>query len=90
MSYLKVIKSLPVLGVFVFIFFAFLRLHPGIRKFLGLAVNLELQVLAYTTATWDPSHVCDLHHGSQQCQILNPLSKAMDQTRVLMDHSWVP
>ena len=29
---------------------------------------------------WDPSCVCDLHHSSQQCQILNPLSKAGDQT----------
>ena len=28
------------------------------------------------TATSDPSHVCDLHHSSQQQRILNPLSKA--------------
>jgi len=36
--------------------------------------------LAYTTATeiQDPGHVCDLHHSSRQCQILNPLSKARD------------
>ena len=33
---------------------------------------------AYTTATamWDLSHICNLHHSSQQCQILNPLSEA--------------
>ena len=38
--------------------------------------ELELQLPAYTTATamWDPSHVCDLQHSSQQRQILNPLS----------------
>ena len=30
-----------------------------------------------------------LHHSSRQCQILNPLSKAGDRTRVLMDASRV-
>ena len=29
----------------------------------------------------------DLHHSSVQCRILNPLSKARDQTRILMDTS---
>ena len=38
-----------------------------------LRVELELQLLAYTTATWDPSGVRDLHHSSRQCRILNPL-----------------
>ena len=35
---------------------------------------------AYTTATAtrDLRHVCDLHHSSQQRQILNPLSKVRD------------
>ena len=41
------------------------------------------------TATKDLSHVCDLYHSSQQCQILNPLSKARDWTHVLADTSWV-
>ena len=38
--------------------------------------------LAYATATAmsDPSHVCDLHYSSRQCQILNPLSEAKDRT----------
>ena len=35
-------------------------------------------------ATQDPSRVCDLHHSSQQRQILNPLSKGRDRTRNLM------
>ena len=37
-----------------------------------LGVELELQLLAYTTATATPdlSQVCDLHHNSQQCPIL--------------------
>ena len=56
-----------------------------------LGVKLELQLPACTTATamQDPSHVCDLHHSSQPCWILNPLSKARDQTRALMAPCWV-
>ena len=51
-----------------------------------LRVKSELQLPAYTTvtATWDPSHVSDLRHSSQQCQIPNPWSKTRNQTRVLM------
>ena len=43
-----------------------------------LEVETELQLLAYTTATAmpDPCLMCDLHHSSQQCWILNPLSEA--------------
>ena len=54
-----------------------------------LGVKSELWLLAYTTAIamQDPSLVCDLHHSSRQRQILNPLSKARDQTCVLMDAS---
>ena len=42
----------------------------------SLWVKSELQLLAYATATamWDLRRVCDLHHSSQQCWILNPLS----------------
>ena len=55
-----------------------------------LEVELELQLPVYTTAatTQDLSHVCDLHHSLWQHQILNPLSKARDKTRVLIDISW--
>ena len=55
-----------------------------------LVVESELQLLACTTATLDPSHVCDPHHSSWQHQILNPLSEASDQTPILMDTSQVP
>ena len=56
-----------------------------------LGVESELQLLARTTATatWDPSHICDLHHSSWQHQILNPLSKARDQNQVVVDTSQV-
>ena len=54
-----------------------------------LGVESELQLLAYTTATatWDPSRVCDLQHGSRQSQILNPLSEARNRNCVPMDTS---
>uniref|UniRef100_A0A8D0PDY6 Odorant binding protein 2B n=1 Tax=Sus scrofa TaxID=9823 RepID=A0A8D0PDY6_PIG len=53
----------------------------------GVGVQLELQLPAYATATAmpDPSHICNLHHSSRQCQILNPLSEARDRTHVLLD-----
>ena len=56
-----------------------------------LGVQSELQLPAYTTATAtrDPSRICDLHHSSWQCRILNPLCEARDQTCVLMDASRV-
>ena len=56
-----------------------------------LGVDLELQPLACATAiaAQDPSHVCNLHHSSQQCQILIPLSEARDRTCILMDTSRV-
>ena len=54
-------------------------------------VESELQLPAYATATATPdrSHVCDLHHSSQQHQILYPLSEAGDQNRNFMDASQV-
>ena len=56
-----------------------------------LWVELELQLLvtAIDTAMPDPSFVYDLHHSSWQCQILNPLIEARDQTGVLVDTSQV-
>ena len=51
-----------------------------------LGVESKLQLLAYTTATamQDPSHICNLYHSLQQCQILNPLSGARGQTHNLI------
>ena len=37
----------------------------------------------------DVSRVCNLHHSSQQHQILNPLSEARSQTCVLTDVRFV-
>ena len=50
-------------------------------------VELELQLLAYTTAiaTLDPSCICNLHYSSRQLRILNPLSEPKDWTPVLIE-----
>ena len=57
----------------------------------SLGAELELQLLAYTTATaaQDPIHIFDLRYSSQQHQILKPLSKDRDQACFLMDTSRV-
>ena len=54
-----------------------------------LVVELELQLLAYSTATAmeDLNHVCKLHHSSQQCLTSDPLTEGRDQTHILMDTS---
>ena len=54
-----------------------------------LGVESELQLPAYTTAMQDLSRICDLYHSSWQHQILNPPSKARDQTLILMDANQV-
>ena len=66
-------------------FFTFLRPLPGHTEVPRLGVELELQLLACTTAaaTQYLSHICNLHHSSWQRWILNPLSKGRDQARVL-------
>ena len=50
----------------------------------GRGIQLELQLQAYTTATAipDASCICNLRHS----QILNPISKARDQTGIITDN----
>ena len=76
---------------YFFLFLFFLGLHLQHMKVYRLGVKSELHLLAYATATAtpDPSGVCNLHCSSQQHPIFNPLSKARDRTRILMDTSWV-
>ena len=37
---------------------------------LGVESELQLQLLAYATATQEASHVCDLHHSSRSARSL--------------------
>ena len=76
-------KTLSCFFIFIFTF----RAAPAAYGSSQARVELELQLPAYTiaTATLDLSHICYLHCSLQQCQILNPLSKAKDQTHI----SWI-
>ena len=73
--------------VIAFFFFCFFWVTPWRMEVPRLGVKSELQLLTDTTATatWDLSLICDLHHSSQQCWILNPPSEARNQTLILMD-----
>jgi len=83
-----VLGSVLISFLFFFFLLAFVFLGPHSRhmEIPRLGVLPELQLLTYATATAMPdlSRICNLHHSSQQRQILNPLSKARDQTRNLM------
>ena len=61
----------------------------GSSRAMGQIWAVAASLYATATATPDPSYVCYLHHSSQQCQILNPPSRARDGTWILLDPSWV-
>ena len=71
--------------------YVFLGLHLQHMKVHRLEVQSELQRLSYSTATAmpDPSHICDLHYSSWQCQIINTPSEARDRTCNLMVPTWI-
>ena len=76
--------------IFILFYFFFAFSFRAALKTYGssqLRGGLELWLPAYTTATAtrDLSRVCDLHHGSRQCRIPTPLSKARDRTCIIMD-----
>ena len=77
--------------LFYFFFFVFFRAAPMAYGGSQAKDLIRALAAAYTTgtATQDPSHICDLHHSSRQCRILNPLSKARARTGVLIDTSRV-
>ena len=80
-------QSDPVIYIYTFLFFC-LFFFPFLGVLLQrlevprLGVKQELQPASCATAiaTWDLSRVCNVHHSSWQCRIVNPLSKARDQT----------
>ena len=76
---------------FFFIIIIFEGPLPWHMEVPRLGVKLELQLLVYVTATatWNLTHVCDLHHGSWQRWIPDPLSESRDQTHILTDTSLI-
>ena len=83
---------MPILTTcFCFVLFCFLGPYKRHMEIPRLGVELEVQLSAYTTATatQHPSCVYDLHHSTQQCWILNPLSEARDRICNLMVPRWI-
>ena len=76
---------------FFFFFWSFLGLYLQHMEVPRLGVHLELQLLAYTTATAmrNLNHICNLHHSSWPHRILNPLNKLRGWTHILMNTSQV-
>ena len=77
-------------GVFLFCFvclFCFLGLHPWHMEVPRRGVESQLQLPTCTPATLDSSH--KPHHSSRQRWILNPLSEAGNQIRILVGTSRV-
>ena len=77
------------LFVCLFWFVLLLRARPAAYGIPRQGVWFDLQLPAYirATATRDPTCVWDPYHSSWQCQILNWLRKARDQTCILRDAS---
>ena len=83
---------IKVWGSIIIIIFCLSSFFKGctlsIQKFPGQGSNRRCccwPLPERATATPDPSHICDLHHSSQQYQFLNSLSKARDWIYILMD-----
>ena len=74
---------------FFFNFFGFSELPLWHMDIPRLGAESQLQLPAHGTATAMPnlSLVCNIHYGSWQCWILNPLREARDQTCTLLDTS---
>ena len=85
-----IFKANSILG-FLFVGFGLFRVAPAAYGSFLARGQIRAVAAAYTTATatLGPRRVFNLHHNSQQHQILNPLSEARDQTHVLMDTSRV-
>ena len=66
-------------------FFVFLGLHLQHTLSSQARGWVRATPPVYTTAMWDPSPMCDLHHSSRQRQILDPLREARDGTSA----SWI-
>ena len=81
-QYQEVVPFFPFLPFFSPSFPSFSCTYMEVPR-LGVISELQLQACTTATTTVDPSHTF------WQCQILNSLSKARDQTHILMNTNWV-
>ena len=85
----SLVKRKGLLNFYLFIYFRAAPVAYGNSQVRG-GIGAVAATYTTATATWDPSLIFQLYQSSWQCQILNPLNEARDQTRVLMDTSQVP
>ena len=75
----KILDNATCWHYYIFSFFVFLGSYPQHVEVPRLGRD-RIGAVATARAMQDPSHSCELHQSSRQRQILNPLSKARDQT----------
>ena len=73
--------------IFCFCFLGQCFRHMEVPR-LGVQSELQLPASTTDTATWDPSHLCNPKHSSQQHWILSLLSETRDPTRILLVTIW--
>ena len=71
---LRALSTVIFANIFFF-FFVFLGLHLQHMEIPRAELELKPPTYTTTTATPDLSHVCNLHHRSQQCRVLNHRAK---------------
>ena len=89
---INVFSNICFIYIYIYIYiFSFLEPYLWHVEVPRIGGESELQLPVYTTATAtpDPNCICDICHSSPRCWILNPLSKARDQTCILTDASWI-
>ena len=85
LNILTVFKGTYSAGDFFFFLFWVAPVVYGIFQAKGRLGGTALPAYTTAKATQDLSHVCDLHHSSQQRRISDPLSEARDGTT----SSWI-
>ena len=78
------IKSKPFCEFQIYMFFSWP--HPAV--YVGSQARGPIGAIAaglsQSHSNVGSEHICNLHHSSWQCWIINPLSKGKDRTRNLM------
>ena len=75
-------------GKYIYIYFVFCLFKAAPAAYGGSQardlIRATAASLCQSHGRPDPSHICNPHHSSRQCQILNPLIEARDRTCNLM------
>ena len=77
------------LFIYLFVFLPFLGPLPVAQGGSQARGRIRAVAAGLCESHSNAGSVCNLHHSSRQCRILNPLSKARDRTRNPMVPSWI-